>query len=221
MLPDDLITLLYDWQRLAGAFLGGIFALLVAWYVAKDARAREERSAAMVAVSALLRFAGSYRAAEIKAKKDNELEDKITLAVAGLFALHSPTISASATAAMQRLLLVNAHLAAHLSLLEMINGEIEAALSRWRRDEEQFSKGGEKEFARNLQSMLADAKTIRGGASRMINHAACATVLLNRLVLSRFPTFHRLRVTIWRSGIDKMCREGLRLGEFRKPIPWD
>ena len=218
---EDLLGTLYDWQELAGAILGGLLALLVAWYVAKDARSREERAAAMIVVTALVRLAGNYRTAKQYFEKGEDNPDKVAVNMAAMFALHSPTLSVSATAAIQRLLLVNTQLAAHLSLLEMINNEVDASLARWRQDIEDFVGSGEREFKRSSETRLGDAKTIARGTSTMVDHAACAVLLLNRLVLSRFPTYHRLLLAVFPGKIEKMCREGLAVGNFKNPVPWD
>jgi hypothetical protein len=218
---ETLLGALHDWQELAGAFLGGLFALLVAWYVATDARRREERAAAMIVITALVRLAGNYRAAKQQFEKGQDDPDRVVVDMAAMFALHSPTLSALASEAIHRLLMVHPHLSAHLSLLEMINSEVEASLVRWRQDIEDFVRSGEKEFKRSPGSRFGDAKTIARGTSTMVNHAACAVFLLNRLVLSRFPTFHRLLLAVFPGKIKKLCREGLAVGNFKDPVPWE
>ncbi len=47
---EELFCFLEKWQTLIGAFIGGIVGLLAALLVARDARRREEKTAAMLLV---------------------------------------------------------------------------------------------------------------------------------------------------------------------------
>ena len=217
---DELLGIARDWQEIIGAFLGGVFALGVAVYVARDARSREERAAAMVVVTAIVSFAGAYRAAKIRVESEENNPDRVKILMTTLFALNSPFMPSSASEGIHRLLLIDTHLAAHLSLLDMINSQADVALSRCRQDVADYVASGEKGFKRSEQSRLADARNIVEGGARMLNYAGCAELLLNRLVLSKFPTVNRIRHALFPDKLVKLCREGIKAGGFKEPVPW-
>jgi len=58
---DPLFDTLREWQEIAGAFLGGLFALLVAFIVAHSSQRRGERTAAYIVLVTLGDFLMVYR----------------------------------------------------------------------------------------------------------------------------------------------------------------
>ena len=71
---NSLIHVLREWQDLAGAIAGGIFALCVALLVSYLARRREERAAAMLVVGALVQFIARNTQLKKLAEKKSVLE---------------------------------------------------------------------------------------------------------------------------------------------------
>lgn len=61
----EYVDFLDKWKELIGAALGGVFALAVALIVAKDARSREERNAAVQLIASFTNL--SARSASLSA----------------------------------------------------------------------------------------------------------------------------------------------------------
>ena len=221
---DDL----YKWQQLLGAIVGGVFALLVALIVARDARSRTERAAAMTVIAALLRMRASHRGArDAIVKKANDGDD-IAFGLAAMFSIYPAVPSEHFSQSSAVLLHVHTHVAAHLSIIETVLSDVRHALNRWVRDQEDYSRRGghiekaeEKELPRSKGDMLIDAKTIERGIETIEQHANCVVPLLEMLVLSNFRTFQRLRLWFAPNEVAKVCAEALRSGEFPSNAPRD
>ena len=220
----ELLRIVKEWQELIGAILGGIFALMVAWYVARSAQRREERSAGMVVLAALLRYKGAHDGAIKTLKKEDRTEDNNAMVLAALYSVQPQSLEPRAIESMQRLFVVHDHLAAHLSLIAVVYADMEHPLRRWITDQETYSRTADAKGApakralpREEADMLADARTISRGAKAIAQHASCAIRLIELLLLSRLAVWNRLCLRYFPEEIDRLCAAALKTGEFTQP----
>ncbi|MDH5547968.1 MAG: hypothetical protein OEZ43_20515 [Gammaproteobacteria bacterium] len=186
---NDLVNFMDKWQTLAGSFLGGVFALLVAMYVAWNAKNRDEIVSAMVIVPDLLHiFAARSRIAEIAASK-RVPKAKWDLLYATLLVKQKPKLSPMYTMSMSRILPVNISLATHLSMIDKIYPILCERIDEI------------KEYLNVLDSTdkLPVSIDVFNGKIRNISndmklvskHAFCANELIHKLILSKIAMWYR------------------------------
>jgi hypothetical protein len=214
-----MLDLLNRWQDLAGAIVGGIFALWVAFVVARDARFRAERTAAMTIIGALTRLRAAYNGA-VRAAPKEKGDDGIAVYVAAQFALQSPLPSESFAPSAASLFHLDGHLAAHLTLIETLLDHIRHPLGRTERDLEEISRNPierrNPDFPRNMQDKLADARMIKAYTQGILDHTDCVFALFDAIVLPRMRTYHRLRLWLAPNKRERWCTEALQSGKFRQ-----
>jgi hypothetical protein len=212
-----IVEVLYEWQDLAGAVIGGVIALAAALIVAKDARARLERAAAMVVIAALGRVRANYEGALRPIRGKAKTDEEEAMGLATLFSLHPPTLPRNFAESASALMPIHNHLAAHLALADAVYENVSQAVHRWQDDQEHFSRAGDRKLPRDRGDMLADAKTIRRGMAQFSDHATCAEALLEHLVMSRYRLWHRLRLRCFPDKEEEWCARALKTGEFETP----
>lgn len=198
---------LKEWQELAGAIIGGVIALFVALIVAHDARRRSERSAAMMLGRHLLKLIACWVHAQTH-PEGRERGDYISVMFPHIPEQYAGSLAAVAT--------VHVHLAAHLNAVEYISADIARILEARERLVAEAHKFPVGSLVRtNLDEEIAArdatlAKWVRMGAE----HATCAERLLGVLVFSWAAMSHRLRLKVWPSAVERICRDGLNAGAF-------
>ena len=207
----DLVEWLFKWQTLTGAALGGITGLLSALIVAYSARRREENSAVMVLAGNLVKVVIASQTLLKESENERVPAENRHLWLAEKLAKFRPTMSPMFEASVVRVMPVNGKLACHLELFRSIYADIEVILERISGDYEVFRRTGT--VPRSQKEMSADAKRVTNGFDRVVQHAVCAEHLLAKLILSKTPTFNRVRIFFWRTKKEYRCSELLRTGE--------
>jgi hypothetical protein len=121
-----------------------------------------------------------------------------------------PRLSPLFDGCVARLMPVDVNLAAHLELFNVIYRDVENHVFKLSDDVVYFRE--HKTLLRSKQDIKADADRVRNGLALASKHAECAERLLFQLVLSHWPTLHRLRRTIWPSKPEIECGDFLRKG---------
>ena len=116
----SLIDIIFKWQTLIGAILGGLFALAVALVVALTMRRREEVASGMVVVGDLTAVRIASEALNSLAAKENIGEKEYPLWFSDKLVSSHPKLSVLFEASVARLMPVDVYLAAHLSLFQRI-----------------------------------------------------------------------------------------------------
>ena len=86
-------------------------------------------------------------------------------------------------------------------------------------DYESYRRTGE--APRSKEEMDADADGVKRGFDTAVQHAICAEHLLSTLILSKAPTFNRIRMFIWKTKKEHRCNELLRTGTPNKALQAD
>ncbi|MBU4185113.1 MAG: hypothetical protein KKI12_00690 [Proteobacteria bacterium] len=206
-----MIDLIFKWQTLIGAVLGGMFALATALVVALTMRRREEVASGMVVVSDLTAVRIASEALNSLAEKENIGKKEFPLWFSDKLVSSHPKLSALFEASVARLMPVDVYLAAHLSLFQRIYSQIEIMLNKLSRDYSHFHEHGES--LRPKEHMLADYRLITRHFSMVVEHSKCAEDIITKIILSNFSTWHRVRrIFFCMSQNEKKCKDILRKG---------
>ena len=187
----NLITFLEKWQTLLGSIIGGIFALFVALIVANKAKRNEEISSAMLIVGDLVIVKETRSALEALAKRDNISDQDYSDWITAKLAQKGPKRSSLFEASMTRIMPVNPYLAVHLKLFKTIYEDIERMLS----DE------------------VKNCELIKNNFYKSTTHADYAIYFLNKLVLSNFSTFNKIRMSLFSFAKEKGSQKVLKTGQ--------
>ena len=196
-----------QWKELIGAVLGGLFSLLVALIVARDARTREERTAATVLTTALTTVAAQYSALMETAKSQNVPEENLHLWVGEKLAYSSPVMTPAVELAITRLMVVDTLLAVHLEFYKTMQMELARHVQRIEQDYKELHEFGKSK--RPGPAMDASNKVAAMSFEGMNRHAICAANRLNLVVLSRLALFHRVRMKLMPTTTEKECLKAL------------
>lgn len=200
----ELIDFIYKWREIAGAIIGGLFALLVALIVARDARTRENRSAATLLIATFTNFAARHASlTELEKVQSVPIQDRHKW-LSEKLAKSGPKLSPLAQAALARLLPIDAALAAHLELFRTLHDELEIHTERISQDYRDFHEHGK--ALRSSDVMEADAKIVVSAFDGAAKHAECGVYLLEKLVLSYLPIWHYIRMSQFPSQQDRVCQ---------------
>ena len=200
----DLINFLKEWKELVGAAVGAFASIVVALLVAYDARRREDVSAAMVLVGNLTSLIAAANTLEKKAAEEKISESDYPMWLASRLASFRPPMSPLFEGCVARLMPVDVRLAAHLEIFGVAYRSAEHHIERLSKDIEYFRE--HKKLARSEADVRADAEVIRKGIAMAANHANCAERLLTCLVLSHWPTWHRLRRFVCPTKEERECK---------------
>lgn len=206
---DAAVKFMSAWQEMAGAIIGGLFSLWVALLVARDARNREDRTAATLLVVTLTNLVARHAALVDLERSQSVPQQDHHKWLSEKLSKSGPRLSPLAEAALARLLPVDAVLAAHLELFRTLHGELEIHIERIVQDFRDLHEHGKS--LRSTATMEADAKNATSAFEGAAKHAGCAVRLLEFLVLSRFPTWHRVRMRVCPSR-DELACQALRKG---------
>ena len=97
-----------------------------------------------------------------------------------------------------------------LELFNVIYRGVERHSDRIIEDIEYFRE--HQKLIRSKADTKADADVVRSGFVMAAKHAECAERLLSLLVLSNWPTLHRVNRFVRPTGADKECRRFLKSG---------
>lgn len=199
----ELIDFIYKWKEIAGAIIGGLFSLAVALIVARDARTREERSAATLLIVTFTNFLARHASlADLEKRQSVPAQDRHKW-LSEKLAKSGSKLSPLAEAALARLLPIEAALAAHLELFRTLHGELESHTERISQDYRDFHERG---ALRSADVMEADAKIVVSAFAGAAKHAECATHLLEKLVLSNVPAWNYIRMRLFPTQQDRVCQ---------------
>jgi hypothetical protein len=204
MTLTDFVVFLKDWKELVGAAIGAFASIIVAFLVAYDARRREDVSAAMVLVGNLTSLIAAANTLESKAAQEKVAESDYPMWLASRLTSYRPQMSPLFEGCVARLMPVDVRLAAHLEIFGVVYRSIEHHVERLSRDIEYFLE--HKKFARCEADVRADAEVIRKGIAMAACHANCAERSLTLLVLSHWPTYHRLRRLASPTKQERACK---------------
>ena len=205
-----MIKFLYDWQTLVGAFIGGVIGLLAALLVARDARHREERAAAMVLVADMVKVNAAYAQLEARINEANIPDDQQAQWMVDRLLGTRPKLFAMFDSALFRIMPVHEHLAAHLTLFRAIYSDVEDRLERLREIVSTYRTNGQ--WPIPPQNLSTHINLIHTGFRQSVEHARCARPLLETLVLGQFPTWNRIRLKTSPTVEEKACIELLKTG---------
>lgn len=200
----DIIAFLKEWKELVGAAIGAFVSIVVALLVAYDARRREDVSAAMVLVGNLTSLIAAANFLERKAAEEKISDFDYPMWLASRLASYRPPMSPLFEGCVARLMPVDVHLAAHLEIFGVTYRSVEHHIERLSRDIEHFRE--HQKLARSEADVRADAEVIRKGIAMAATHANCAERLLTYLVLSHWPTWHRLRRMVCPVKEERECK---------------
>ena len=188
----ELILFLQKWQTLIGAFIGGILGLLAAWIVARDARRREERAAAMLLITDLhsTKIISETLDEVIKRKeilgeeKERFIADMLSRDIGGL------SLSSLFESSMARIMPLDNYLAAHLVLFRKFSTRLDATLAELRRNLEMSRLPGRVMITR--EELNFQIEIISKQFHSVVEHTLCAEHLVDKLILRRTAPFHRI-----------------------------
>lgn len=207
----NLIAHLEKWQELIGAVTGGVFSLLVALYVARSARRAEERSSAMLIVSDLVRLEAMVCSALGRANEGGANEKTSALTFAELLCHYRAKLSPQFDAAVARVMPCDNLIAVTLSVVSSIYREAEMFLGRLESDVALAQRGHPPERLENV--IRTDADRVLAAYQRVGRHARFSRLLLEQLVLGKFPDWHRLRRRLWPLDWERELKQSIAAGE--------
>jgi hypothetical protein len=219
---ESCVVFLREWKEVVGAIIGGLLGVVGAMVVARDARQREDRAAAIAVMAPLLDLRGHYFAAKKSAEGIAPApanEDDATLRLGVLIAAYPLSFPESFSRAAERVSVVHPHIAAHLALINMRWATVRIALHRLSQDSDYAGTHPGERLRRDRGDMVMDARTLISGLRGIGNDAACVIVLLQRLVESRFRAWYQLKMWLFPDAVGRQCREALRRGEYQVDMP--
>jgi hypothetical protein len=199
---------LKEWQDLAGAALGGIFALMVALIVAYIPIRREDLTAAMLVVSNLVAARARHVSLIEVARKKSIPDAHYPLWLSEKLVQSRPKLTSTYDAASMRVMAVDVHIAAHLSMFDLTLREMDEKIDRLAEDF--HSKRTTGKTVRSIENMTADARLLADELYRLADHAHCAERLITDLVLSRQRHWNKLRRRFKRSLEESQCLAKLK-----------
>lgn len=186
---QSLLAVLEKWQTLAGAILGGLFALCVALLVASKARRHEEDTAAMLLSGELKPFEVADQVlSEIGSVESTTPQDEL-LRYAVQLKRFRPHLSPLFDSSMARVMTVDTNLAAFLRFFQFHISGAEQCFARVETAERLLHAGQGSRFTQQelKNDLTLAAKKIREAA----NAANLAIPLLTALFIGPLPTFRR------------------------------
>ncbi len=207
----ELGFFLKEWQTLIGAFLGGIFALLVALIVAYKVRRRDEIASAYILLADLRSFIVQAETLKKVSKEQGSSPEKSSLmTMAGLLS-SPPTLSPLFEESVMRVSPVNKYLAVHLALFKKIFSEIEISLQRLSKYNDIFESTGKLPVP--IKRLAGDIRNVIIFLGYTVEHARCCENLLDKLIIRRTAIFHKLIRYICTPKSENDCMRLLKEGK--------
>lgn len=204
----DVVAILKEWQSLAGAIVTATAAFSIAFLVAYINRRREDISAAMVLVGNLTTVLAADGTLRTLSEHEQVSEDDYPMWLARRLSSSRPVLSPLFDGCVSRLMPVDTYLASHLELFNVIYRSVERHSDRIIEDIEYFRE--HQNLLRSKADTKADAEVVKSCFAMAAKHAECAERLLSLLVLSNWPTMHRIKRLVYPTQADKECRRLLK-----------
>lgn len=205
----ELIDLLFKWQTLVGSILGGIFALFVALIVGHNVRRREDIASGMLIIGDLASVRIAYETLTKFAENQKIPEDQYPFWLAERLSSSFPRLSPIFESSIVRMMPINIYLAAHLTLFHKIYVDVGVMVDRLSDDLKLYKQN---KPTRSQEQLKADANLIHKHFPLAVQHAGCAEHLIADLILSKMPTWNRIRQFIWTRPDEKECIKYLKNG---------
>jgi hypothetical protein len=202
------ISLLKEWQDLAGATLGGLTSLVVALIVAHIPMRREDLTAAMLVISNLVPARARHSSLKALAQERAIPVEEYPFWLSEKLLQSRPKLTPTYDAAAMRVMATDVHIASHLATFDLTIREMDEKLDRLAADFQAKRMG--QPALRSLQATKADARLLAAELDRLAEHANCAEQLITALVLSRARAWNRLRRKFRISAKEKLCLERLK-----------
>lgn len=200
--------MLFKWQALAGALLGGIFALGAAFVVAWRSERRQDLASAMLVVSTLVSVRSAAANLEELAEQEVVVDDLKDIWLLEKLAWLHPPLSDSFEASAMRIYPLNVQIAAHVYLFLTMYRDVVKRVMRVQEKEDELRSGTPTE--ETMSYVRAQASSIRRSFECAARHAHCAEVLITGLILSRARIWNRFRLRLCPSAEQARCYSLLR-----------
>jgi hypothetical protein len=208
---NDIICLIYKWQTLIGAFLGGLFALFVALIVAYKSRRYDETVSAMILIPDLLHIYAAQAIIEETAEESKVSETDRDILMAAKLISFRPELSPLYESSMSRVMPIHPALAAHLNFVIKIYSSVEKRLRKIEDNIQHHEKTGDYLIERTEINFMV--KRIRDDMLIISKHAMCANNLLHKLVTSRISFLYRVWYSLKTPFGSGECGELLKTGK--------
>ena len=185
-----------------------IFALFVALIVGHSVRRREDISSGMLIIGDLVSLRIAYETLTALATKQNIPEDHYPFGLPKDYRAHFQNYLPF-EASIVRMMPINIYLAAHLTLFHKIYVDVGVMVDRLSDD---LKLHKQNKPTRSKEQLKADANLIHKHFPLAVQHAGCAEHLITDLILSKMPTWNRIRQTIWLKSEEKDCIKYLKEG---------
>ena len=205
---DDLVSMLKDWQDLAGATIGGLISLVVALIVAYIPIRREDMTAAMLVISNVVSARARHTSLVALAKARAIPEEDYPFWLSEKLLQSRPKLTPTYDAASMRIMAIDVHLSSHLAIFDLTLREMDEKLDRIAEDFDAKRNG--QSSPRSLEETKADAQLLAEELDRLADHAHCAEKLVTSLVLSRSRSWNKLRRRLRIYTEDKFCLTKLK-----------
>jgi hypothetical protein len=142
------------------------------------------------------------------AKKNNISEQDLPLRFAEALLSTSPQLSPLFEASIARIMSLDTALATHLTLFHKIYQISQMTVEKLSPDFSQIYKTEKPLRPENY--FLEEAGRLTQQFQLAVKHATCAERIISDLILSRFPTWKRLRRSIFSNNHEKECKKLLK-----------
>jgi hypothetical protein len=207
---DEFVAFAQKWKELVGAFIGGVFSLLVALLVASQARRAEERTAATLLIGEFLRVHSMVDSAKRTSEQHLSPEQTSQL-LAERICQYRVRLSPLFESSIARVLHVDVYLAGTMTLAASFIRDTEPIIERLSEDVAALQRGAGP--VRNEDMIHADIKTISSGYELISLHAKHSARLLQEIVLASFPRWRKFRFRYFPNDDDKDLLGLLKRGE--------
>lgn len=205
-----MIEFLLTWQTLLGALTGGIFGLLAALIVAKDARIRLERCSAFLLQSDFTDVLSCKETLDIEATQEKVADENMNDWYANHLIYNHPKLSPLFDQSVYQVSDVNIYLTAHLSLFSKIyKGFLEDMKSLV--DAKNALNMGERPKLSD-DELKATIKNIYYSFNKSCSHAECASILIHKMIFSKARIFHKFYSKFIADEKNDICRKLLSTG---------
>ncbi|HEU0234079.1 MAG TPA: hypothetical protein VFQ94_03000 [Gallionella sp.] len=188
---DDFVAFLRDWKELIGAVIGGIFSLLVALLVAYQARRSEEKTAATLLIGEFLRVHAMVHYAGSRVQEQELTPEQQSHLLAERLCRFRVKLSPLFDASIARVMHCDVYLAGTMVLASSLIRDTEPVLERLGEDVAALHRGEQPK--RNEATIDADINVVTSGYELIALHSQHSARLLETIVLSAFPSWHKLR----------------------------
>lgn len=208
---ESIVKMLFDWQDLVGALIGGLVGIVGAFIVANSSKKYEQRAAGMLILIDLISLQASIEKINELAEDNNISDEKKPNFTANKVAFMFPKFSPLFEASLLRIITVDLQLAAHLTLLNSLYRDLQPFIGRVTRDAELIDAG--KSIERPKDSIDGDINVVYMGLNRLVKQAEAAQYYIDRIILGKFPLLFQIRRFFKKNEYELKYIELLKTGE--------